>query len=284
MTECRKAKDRMIEALYGGLEPADKELFERHLRACPECAAEYSVLGATLAVMTRRKRPDPGPAFWDGYYGRLEKRLDAELASAPAVPARPSPGRRFAGLFSFAPRWAAQAAAAVVLVAAGVLIGRSVLTPPSPGPAAGGTAVAVSRAGRRPPARPRRELHRAEQGPAPGPGEFRPGRERFLRAGPSPPEGDLAGPRRRGRLPQGRSPEPGRPSPPRARLRPRGHPPPDRQPRERERPRERGARPARGGRARPAHENQPERHGARGPGREARPRRPGKKIHRLTRI
>jgi hypothetical protein len=143
MTECRKAKDRMIEALYGGLDPAEKELFESHLRACPECAAEYSVLGATLEVMARRERPDPGPAFWDGYYGRLENRLDAELASAPAVPPRPSPARRFARLFSFAPRWAAQAAAAVVLVAAGILIGRSVLTTPARDPSAGGTAVAV---------------------------------------------------------------------------------------------------------------------------------------------
>jgi hypothetical protein len=132
MTKCRKAKDRMIEALHDGLEPAEKEIFESHLRACPECAAEYSVLGATLEVMDRRERPDPGPVFWDGYYGRLEKRLDAELASAPAGLTRPFPGRRF-----FAPRWAAQAAAAVVLVAAGILIGRSITTPPAPGTAAG---------------------------------------------------------------------------------------------------------------------------------------------------
>ncbi len=143
MTECRKAKDRMIEALYAGLEPAEKELFERHLRACPECAAEYSVLGSTLEIMARRERPDPGPAFWDGYYGRLEKRLDAEPAPAPAMSVRPSRARRFPGLFPFVPRWAAQAAAAVALVAAGVLIGRSVLTPPAPGPGNGGTSVAV---------------------------------------------------------------------------------------------------------------------------------------------
>lgn len=144
MTECRKAKDRMIEALYDGLEPAEKETFERHLRACPECAAEYSVLGATLEIMTRRERPDPGPAFWDGYYGRLEKKLDAGPGPAPAAPAgRPPVRRRFGGLFSFAPRWVAQAAAAAVLVAAGILIGRSFLTTPASGPSAGTTTVAI---------------------------------------------------------------------------------------------------------------------------------------------
>lgn len=143
MTECRKARDRMIEALYGGLDPEEKEIFERHLGACPECAAEYSVLGATLEVMDRRERPDPGPAFWDGYYGRLENRLDAEAAAPAAAPARPAARRRLGGWLSFAPRWAAQAAAAVILVAAGILIGRSVFAPPAPGPAAGGASVAV---------------------------------------------------------------------------------------------------------------------------------------------
>ncbi len=147
MTECRKAKDRMIEALYGGLDPEEKGIFERHLRACPECAAEYSVLGATLEVMDRRERPDPGPAFWDGYFGRLEKRLDAETPAPAAAPGRAASRRRLAGWFSFAPRWAAQAAAAVVLVAAGILIGRSVIAPPSPVPSGGGAAVVAAPAG-----------------------------------------------------------------------------------------------------------------------------------------
>jgi anti-sigma factor RsiW len=73
MNDCRSCKDRMIEALYGELGPADRERFDRHICTCPECASEYSLLGATLRLMDKRERPDPGPEFWDGYWDRLSR-------------------------------------------------------------------------------------------------------------------------------------------------------------------------------------------------------------------
>ena len=140
MIKCQKVKDLMLQALYGELPAEDREHFEAHLRACPACAAEYSVLGATLEVMDRRERPDPGVDFWDGSWERLERRLEREAAPA-AAPASESLWRRARRAFSTVPRWAYQASAALALVLLGILIGRAVFAPSGPGPVTGLTGV-----------------------------------------------------------------------------------------------------------------------------------------------
>jgi hypothetical protein len=143
MVSCRKAKDMMIEALYGELRPAEREVFDVHIRSCQDCASEYSVLGATLRVMDARRRPDPGPEFWDGYWDRLEARMKRE----EAVPPKPVPlAARVARFFSLVPRWSYQAAAGAALVVLGVLIGRWLLSPAtgiSPLETGAGTSAAV---------------------------------------------------------------------------------------------------------------------------------------------
>ncbi len=127
MISCRMAKDRMIEALYGELGPSDKERFDEHLRSCPDCASEYSVLGATLRVMDQRERPDPGPAFWDGFWDRLSRRkVWEEAGEAP----RTSLGARFVRALSGLPRWSYQAAGAAALLFVGILIGSRLINTP----------------------------------------------------------------------------------------------------------------------------------------------------------
>ena len=130
MNDCRTFKDRMIEALYGELGPAEKELFDRHLSACPECASEYSLLGATLRLMDKRERPDPGPEFWDGYWDRLDRRRTWEET---AEGARPSFAVRLVRIFSRLPRWSYQAAGAAALLIIGILIGARLIVPPGGG-------------------------------------------------------------------------------------------------------------------------------------------------------
>ncbi len=127
MISCRTSKDRMIEALYGELGPSEKERFDEHLRSCLDCASEYSVLGATLRVMDRRERPDPGPAFWDGYWDRLSRRKVWEEAGEST---RTSLGARLARVLSNIPRWSYQAAGAAALLLVGVLIGSRLINTP----------------------------------------------------------------------------------------------------------------------------------------------------------
>ncbi len=140
MNDCKKCRDVLIEALYDELGPSEKEAFERHLEACPECAAERAALAGTLRTMDRRERPDPGTEFWDGYWDRLSRRM---IWEATRENRRPSPVARL-------PRWVFQAAGAAALVLVGILIGRLALGP-SGGtgktPAAGGPAIAGAAAG-----------------------------------------------------------------------------------------------------------------------------------------
>jgi hypothetical protein len=129
MTECQKCQGLVIEALYNELDPEEKSFFNAHLESCPRCAAEYKEMSAALCIMKKRERPDPGQKFWDGYWEKLQARLEKKEAR------RPEPLRAWKRLFrplEAAPKWAYQAAAALALVAMGVIAGRILLSPPAP--------------------------------------------------------------------------------------------------------------------------------------------------------
>jgi len=131
MSDCRTSKDRLIEALYGELGPAEKERLDAHLRSCPDCAAEYASLEETLRLMDKRERPDPGPEFWQGYWDRLSKRM---LWEAIEEDRRPSLAARVRGAFARLPRWSLQAAGAAALLLLGVIVGgRLIPRPEGPG-------------------------------------------------------------------------------------------------------------------------------------------------------
>jgi hypothetical protein len=130
MINCRTSKDRMIEALYGELVAAEKERFDNHLRSCTECASEYSAMGATLRLMDKRERPDPGPEFWDGYWDRLSRRM---LWEATDEGRRPSLVAHLIRAFSRLPRWSYQTAGAAALLLVGILIGSRLINPPGGG-------------------------------------------------------------------------------------------------------------------------------------------------------
>lgn len=128
MSDCKKCRDLMIEALYGELGPADREALDRHREACPACAAEYGSLRGTLELMDKRERPDPGPDFWDGYWDRFSRRL---VWDATDEGRRPPLVDRLGRLFPRLPRWSAQLAGAAALVLFGILIGRLFIGGPS---------------------------------------------------------------------------------------------------------------------------------------------------------
>ena len=111
MTQCRKARQKMIEALSGELNEGGRELFEAHLRTCSRCRREMAESEAALEFMNRRVRPEPGQEFWDRYWDNLRRRALVPEAK-DRVPR------------SFLPRWAVQAGAAVLLLAVGIFLGR----------------------------------------------------------------------------------------------------------------------------------------------------------------
>jgi|GEM_PF-331852 len=143
MSSCRAFRKRIPEALFGEMAGRRREMFERHRTECSACAAEYAEALRALHLAGRRSRPDPGQAFWDGYWDRLqariaeEERLEAE-SPAPAAPAKPS---RPKAVF---PRWLAVPAAASAILVVGIFLGRYVFKPGSrPVPVPGGAASSV---------------------------------------------------------------------------------------------------------------------------------------------
>lgn len=131
MSSCSRCRKMMAGALYQELPPRRQRVFDAHLASCPECAEEYQQLSWTLKVMERRQAPAVAPAFWEGFWVRLSDRLEQGQRKAfrpdwrswvpPVVPIRPA--------------WIT-AAAAVLLVATGVFIGRSIYMSQSGGAAA----------------------------------------------------------------------------------------------------------------------------------------------------
>ncbi|MBP1766604.1 MAG: hypothetical protein H6P98_719 [Candidatus Aminicenantes bacterium] len=126
MKGCKKFRGLIIEALGEKLDPETTSFFEAHIRSCSRCAAEFSGLDEMLKAMDKRFRRDPGREFWDGYWDRLSRRLEMEKAAADNAPGAP---RKWLGrLAGGTRRWAFRAGAAVVLIAAGIIIGRAVFS------------------------------------------------------------------------------------------------------------------------------------------------------------
>jgi hypothetical protein len=114
----------MVEAVYGELDEGRRAEFDAHMCECATCTALFSELQSTANLMNRRRRPDPGPEFWNGYWHRLEQRVARE--DSVVVDASRFARRRSLG------SWGYRVAAVVALLAAGAWLGRTVLAPSGP--------------------------------------------------------------------------------------------------------------------------------------------------------
>jgi len=126
MSECKKCQDLFCEAFYEELDAEQKNFLETHISICEECESEYDKITSTLKVMEKRARPEPEQAYWNGYWKKLARRMEEEKSMAPKTES----GRRtFTHAFTFAPKWALQTAAALVLVVLGVYLGKIIFSP-----------------------------------------------------------------------------------------------------------------------------------------------------------
>jgi hypothetical protein len=108
MKPCRQVRPLFIEALYNELDPEAQETFRTHLQSCVKCWKAFRKMKRAMGVMNQRVRIEPDQEFWAGYWGRLEKRMQQEKRVV-------------------APKWthwAYRAAAVIVLIGIGVILGR----------------------------------------------------------------------------------------------------------------------------------------------------------------
>jgi hypothetical protein len=129
MSDCKKCQDLFGEAFYKELNAEQKRFLEGHLRDCEGCASEYAGMTSTLKIMEKRARPEPQQAYWNGYWSRLARRMEEEKTLTPKSE---SWWRSFIRAFTFAPKWAFQTAAALLLVFLGIYLGKMIFSPSKP--------------------------------------------------------------------------------------------------------------------------------------------------------
>lgn len=126
MSDCKKCRVMLAEALYEELNAEQKLFFKNHLLLCKKCRTKFEKMASTLKIMNQRIRPEPGEAFWNGYQTSLAKRIKEE--EIPGTKPE-SWVRTFIRTLSSAPRWSYLTTAALLLVIIGVFIGRMVFSP-----------------------------------------------------------------------------------------------------------------------------------------------------------
>jgi hypothetical protein len=126
MSDCKKCQSLFLEAFYEEMNAEQKQFFKDHLLVCEKCKSKFEEMKSTLQFMGKRVRPEPGKIFWDLYEERLAQRIEKEEILQPE---RESGQKRFARTFTSVPKWAYQAAGALVLIVVGIFIGRMVFLP-----------------------------------------------------------------------------------------------------------------------------------------------------------
>ena len=110
-----QAIERLDELVSGELPDIERRLVVRHLEGCDECRAEAGAIRALLDEVAAMPRGIAPPAdLWQGIAGRLEPR-EAQAAPAAVEETKVIPFAPRQRVWQ-PPRWALQAAAAVVLV------------------------------------------------------------------------------------------------------------------------------------------------------------------------
>jgi len=109
---CKGCTELMTGALYGELSEGDRALFEAHTASCSACSTLFRGMQETARIMEAHERVSPDEASLDEYWEKIRARISP--AASPRHPRwRPAA----------VPAWA-YAAAAVLLVALGIYLGR----------------------------------------------------------------------------------------------------------------------------------------------------------------
>ena len=110
MKACKQVRRSFVAALYNELELEEKKSLDVHLESCIKCHRAFRKMKRALRVMNQGVRTEPDQQFWDGYWNRLENRMQREKQVVPRTIQWQ--------------QWIYRAAAVLLLIGAGVLLGR----------------------------------------------------------------------------------------------------------------------------------------------------------------
>lgn len=122
----------MQDALFETLPPDEQARLDAWLAAHPEDAAKLQALSGTLDVLRLRERAEPEPAYWEGYYERLEARMGDGSPThgfSLNLEGRTPWWERLLDVLRPRPTLAWQLGFAVVLLTVGIGLGRALFQP-----------------------------------------------------------------------------------------------------------------------------------------------------------
>ena len=132
MKTCNRFKDLIVGAFYEELAQEERGFFETHLKSCSPCAAEYREITTAMGVMDRREPPEMSEEFWDNFRPNLQIKINESEVQSPAVGSIGiSQLKQWWRGFNFRwdSRWLLYPAAAMLVVASGIVIGRYIYLP-----------------------------------------------------------------------------------------------------------------------------------------------------------
>jgi hypothetical protein len=86
MIRCATARRWIVRALADDLPERRRPLLAAHLAGCAACRARARDQAALVQEIADSPVPEPGPAYWDSFPGRVRERIRV-LASGAAAPA-----------------------------------------------------------------------------------------------------------------------------------------------------------------------------------------------------
>jgi hypothetical protein len=120
--KCQECKDLFVEAYYNELNADNRSTFDNHLAACPECSAAYFQMAQTLKLMDKRIQIEPDEQYMANYWDTLKSKISPDIQNSGAA----SSSKKIL-FFRPLPAWA-YGIAAMVLIALGVYLGKTIFT------------------------------------------------------------------------------------------------------------------------------------------------------------
>jgi|GEM_PF-1883062 len=112
--KCRRARKMLVDYANEVLGPEDSRLVQEHVAGCDSCHRELDVLKEVLGLTDDVKVEYPPASVWESFVPDLHRRIESEAALA----FRKRQGRYLYLL----PRWAASAAAVVLILLTSVIL------------------------------------------------------------------------------------------------------------------------------------------------------------------
>jgi|WetSurMetagenome_2_1015567.scaffolds.fasta_scaffold92572_2 hypothetical protein len=122
---CKQCRESMVGQAYEETDENTRKEFHTHLDSCPQCSAAYESMRTTLDLMSLRKQTAVDDSLFTTQWERIEQRIATNDVAQYSGPT----GKKIVIFPVRIPAWV-YGAAAILLIAAGIYIGKTIWSVP----------------------------------------------------------------------------------------------------------------------------------------------------------